>query len=396
MTPTQDILSRTATFLLAGGRGARLAPLTHKRSKPTVPFGDQSIIDFALANCLRSNLNHPFIITQYQATHLTEHVRRWWLQQSALGADAAASPVCVAAPEPDYVGTADALFRNVDRIDEQTEYVLILSGDHIYEMDYRELLRFHIDRGADVTLASLIYPSDSSRQFGILGVDAMDRIVEFEEKPAHPRELPGLPGQVLANMGVYVFRKDVLREALKRDADASKSTHDIGRDVLPALVKRRNLTAFRFENPDTCRPRYWKDVGTIDSYYEASMTWLDALPDTHRLAGSGSVIAEGVRIHRTAEVLDSIVMPGVEIGPGVRIRRAILDENVRVLAGARLGYESIESQAFTRTPKGVVVVPANSIVPAASEIFADPRQRLRNKTTLGCLLEDRAEIVARA
>ncbi len=375
MTPAEDILSRTATFLLAGGRGARLAPLTLQRSKPAVPFGDQRIIDFALANCLRSNLSHPSIITQYQASHLTAHVRRWWLQQSALGADAAASPVCVSAPEPDYMGTADALFRNLHVLRQQTEYVLILSADHIYEMDYRELLQFHVDREADVTLASLVYPSESSHQFGILEVDSLDRVVGFEEKPAHPRELPSHPGRVLANMGVYVFRKDVLIEALERDATDKMSSHDIGRDVLPGLVKRRNLAAFRFENPDTRRPRYWKDVGTIDSYYEASMTWLDGLPDTHRLAGSGSVIAEGVRIHRTAEVMDSILMPGVEIGPGARIRRAILDENVRVLSGARLGYESIESQAFTRTPKGVVVVPANSIVPAASEIHAVPRQR---------------------
>lgn len=194
MTPAEDILSRTATFLLAGGRGARLAPLTHQRSNPAVPFGDQRIIDFALANCLRSNLSHPSIITQYQASHLTAHVRRWWLQQSALGADAATSPVCVSAPELDYMGTADAL-----------------------------------------------------------------------------------------------FRKDALIEALERDATDKMSSHDIGRDVLPGLVKRRNLATFRFENPDTRRPRYWKDVGTLDSYYEASMTWLDGLPDTHRLAGSGSV-----------------------------------------------------------------------------------------------------------
>jgi glucose-1-phosphate adenylyltransferase len=203
----------------------------------------------------------------------------------------------------------------------------------------------------------------------------MGRVREFEEKPAHPRELPGLPGRVLVNMGVYVFRKDVLLEALKRDAADSTSSHDIGRDILPALVNRRNLAAFRFEDPDTRSPRYWKDVGTIDSYYEASMNWLAAVPNTHRLAGSASVIAEGARIHRTAEVMDSIVMPGVEIGPGARIRRAILDENVRVLAGARLGYEATDIPAYTRTPKGVLVVPANSVVPAVSEIHAIPRRR---------------------
>ena len=375
MTPIQDILSQTATFLLAGGRGARLSPLTIHRSKPAVPFGDHRIIDFALANCLRSGLDHPSIITQYQASHLTQHVRRWWLQQSALGADAAASPVCVPVPESDYVGTADAVFRNVHLLSQDTKYVLILSADHIYDMDYRELLQFHVDRGADATLAALVYPSEASHQFGILAVNAEDRIVEFEEKPAHPKELPGFPGRVLANMGIYVFRKDVLLETLQRDANDIRSVHDIGQSILPDLVKRRNLAAFRFEDSETRRPRYWRDVGTIDSYYEASMNWLDSLPASHRLTGSGSIIAEGVRIHRTAEVTDSIVMPGVEIGAGARVRRVILDEYVRVLAGARLGYESTESQAFTRTAKGVVVVPANSVVPAASGIYTVPRRR---------------------
>jgi len=375
MALVQNTLSRTATFLLAGGRGARLAPLTHQRSKPAVPFGDRSIIDFALLNCLRSNLNHPSIITQYQASHLTKHVRRWWLQQSALGADSTASPVCVPAPQLDYKGTADALFRNLHLLSRQTEHVLILSADHIYDMDYRELLQFHVERHSDVTLASLVYPAESSRQFGILEVDPLNRVVGFEEKPAHPRELPGHPGRVLANMGVYVFRKDVLIEALRRDADDSTSAHDIGRNVFPALVKRNNMAAFRFEDPQTRCPRYWKDVGTLDSYYEASMEWRDSLPVTHRFKRSGSVIAEGVRIHRTAKVIDSILMSGVELGPGARIRRAILDENVHVLAGARLGYESIEDRAFSRTAKGIVVVPAMSIVAASAGIYTASRQR---------------------
>lgn len=375
MTHIQDILSQTETFVLAGGRGARLAPLTHNRSKPAVPFGDRRIIDFVLANCLRSHLQHPIIITQYQASHLTQHVRRWWLQQSVSGADAKASPACVPAPDHEYSGTADALLRNIHLMDRNTKYVLVLSADHIYDMDYRELLAFHDRRGVDVTMSALVYPRESARQFGILEVDKNDGITGFEEKPTHPLELPGQPGRVLANMGIYVFDKESFLHALLADAADTASQHDLGRDIFPGLVKRQNLAAFRFEDRESGRPRYWKDVGTIDSYYEASMNWLDALPETHRLAGSGSIIAEGVRIHRTAEVIDSIVMPGVVIGPGASVRRVILDENVRVLAGARLGYESIEGQAFTRTPKGVVVVPANSVVPAASEVYAVPRRR---------------------
>jgi glucose-1-phosphate adenylyltransferase len=377
MTDIQNLLDQTATFVLAGGRGARLGPLTHSRSKPAVPFGDGRIIDFALANCLRSNLNHPSIITQYQASHLTQHVRRWWLEQSASGAVATASPVCVPRPRKEYSGTADALFRNVHLVDSKTRYVLILSADHIYDMDYRELLAFHVDRGADVTLSALVYPSESSHQFGILEVDASDSVTGFEEKPAQPKELPGTPGSVLANMGVYVFGKDVFLDALHADANDFTSDHDIGRNVLPRLVKQHRMTVFRFEDPETGRSRYWKDVGTIDSYYEASMCWLDSLPGTHRLAGAESVIAEGVRIHQSAEVVDSILMPGVTVGPGARIRRAILDENARVLAGTHIGCEARDTHAFTRTPKGVTVVAANSIVPKAFGVGVKPRPRIR-------------------
>jgi glucose-1-phosphate adenylyltransferase len=176
-------------------------------------------------------------------------------------------------------------------------------------------------------------------------------------------------------MGIYVFNKGVFLDALQRDAEDSHSVHDIGRNIFPALLNRSNLSAFRFEDLETGVPRYWKDVGTIDSYYEASMTWLRTLPENHSLSGSGSVISEGVRIHRTAEVVDSILMPGVVIGPGARVRRAILDENVRVLAGARLGYETGESQGVARTENGVVVVQADSIIPAASDGYVPPRPR---------------------
>src|SRR5215471_8963517 len=375
MTHIQNLLSQTATFVLAGGRGARLAPLTYKRSKPAVPFGDRRIIDFVLSNCLRSNLKHPAVITQYQGAHLMQHVGRWWLEQSAFAAAATASPVCVPCPNQEYLGTADALFRNVQLLDPKTQYVLVLSADHIYDMDYRELLQFHADRDADATLAAVVYPRESSHDFGILEVDESGRVAGFEEKPTHPKELSGRPGRVLASMGIYVFNKRVFLDALQRDAEDSHSVHDIGRNIVPDLLNRSNLSAFRFEDPETGVPRYWKDVGTIDSYYEASMMWLRSLPENHRLSGSGSVISEGVRIHRSAEVVDSILMPGIVIGPGARVRRAILDENVRVLAGACLGYETSESHVFAHTSNRVVVVQADSIVPAAQGSHAPPRQR---------------------
>jgi glucose-1-phosphate adenylyltransferase len=199
-----DILSQTATFVLAGGRGARLAPLTHERSQPAVPFGDRQTIDFTLLNCLHSNIIHPYVITQYQAANLTRHVRRWWLRQSA-AAEAATAPVCVPAPHREYLGTADALLRNIHALEPSTRYVMVLSADHVYDMDYRDLLQFHTARNADATLAAVVYPSDLSRQFGILEVDSSGRIAGFEEKPAQPKPVPGQPGKVLANMGIYVF-----------------------------------------------------------------------------------------------------------------------------------------------------------------------------------------------
>jgi glucose-1-phosphate adenylyltransferase len=379
MTDIQHILSRTATLVLAGGRGARLAPLTHTRSKPAVPFGDGRIVDFVLANCLRSNLNHPSIITQYQASHLTQHVGRWWLEQSARGAVASASPVCMPRPDREYRGTADALFRNIPLLDSKTRFVLILSADHIYNMDYRELLQFHVDRNADVTLSAVVHPGESSRQFGILEVDELDRVTGFEEKPARPKNLPGSPGYVLANMGIYVFGKEALLDALRNDADDHASDHDIGRNILPRLVKQQKLlSAFRFQDPNAGQSRYWKDVGTIDSYYEASMSWLNSLPVAHRLAGSGSLIGDDVRVHPTAEVTDSILMSGVTIGPRARIRKAIIDENVRVLAGAHIGCGAREGQTFACTSNGVTVVAANSIVRPAMRIVEAPgRMRVR-------------------
>src|SRR5262245_34094335 len=376
MKSVQKILLETSTFILAGGRGSRLSPLTRHRSKPAVPFGDRCIIDFTLSNCLKSNLFGPHVITQYQAAHLIRHVRRWWLGQLASVANASAfldgcalsrgcapsrlrfasglhslrsSPVCVPARAPEYSGTADALFRNIHLLNPGAEHVLVLSADHIYDMDYRELLRYHVRSGADATVAAILYPIELSRQFGILEVDEENQIINFEEKPSQPKQVPGRPGKVLAKMGIYVFRKRTFLEMLCRDAEDPTSAHDIGRNILANLVTQKNLHVFQFQG-------YWKDVGTLDSYYEANMEWLNALPGTHRLAGSGSVIADRVRIHRTAELIQSIVMPGVVIGQNARIRRAILDENVRVASGARIGYGDSE--------RAISVIPANSLIMA--------------------------------
>src|SRR5262245_6582563 len=198
MAIANDIHLKTVTFILAGGRGERLAPLTRWKSKPAVPFGDGHIIDFTLANCLRANLPHPLVLTQYQPLHLTQHVGRWWLRQELSSEFPEAAPVCVPPPTQAYWGSANALFENFDKVPPDAETVLVLSADHIYEMDYRLLLRYHIERDAPATLASVVYPSRKSREFGIVEADEDGRILGFEEKPEHPRELPGHPGKVLA------------------------------------------------------------------------------------------------------------------------------------------------------------------------------------------------------
>jgi glucose-1-phosphate adenylyltransferase len=252
----------------------------------------------------------------------------------------------VPAPDRQYCGTADALYRNLLALRKDAEHVLILSADHIYEMDYRRLLESHVRQNADATLSAIVYPTELSSQFGILQVDTENRICGFEEKPARPREIPDKPGSVLANMGVYVFRKDVLLESLREDASDSRSAHDLGRNILPRLVAERNAAASRFEG-------YWKDVGTLDSYYDASL-------ECHALSATGCVITDDVRIHRTAEVTDSILLPGVTVGPHARIHRAILDEGVHVMAGATIGTGSEET--FAVSANGIVVVPAESVV----------------------------------
>lgn len=349
-----SVLANTVTFVLAGGRGKRLDPLTRGRAKPAVPFGDRRIIDFTLSNCLHFGLKHPFVLTQYHADSLHEHVRRWWLSSAAPAAATEAAPVCVPATKRHaYLGTADALFRNLDFLNE-AEHVVVLSADHIYEMDYREMIRFHLDHGGAATIGAIACPRASSIRFGVMEVSDRWRVASFEEKPQNPKTLPGQPEKILASMGIYVFNAGVLADVLKRDATSRSSRHDIGSNIVPELVHSHAAYAFNFAHKETGEPHYWRDVGTLDSYYTASMESFGA---------SGSVVSETAQVHETAEIVESILLPGVCVGRGARIRRAILDENVCVAAGASVGFEDSADSQFTVSPKGIVVVPANTTVP---------------------------------
>lgn len=362
------ILNRTATFILAGGRGERLDPLTRGRSKPAVPFGDRCIIDFTLANTVNSGLPSPFILTQYEAESLHRHVHRWWSGNSTQ-TPAACLP---ASPSNPYRGTADAIYKNLQYL-AGMDLVLVLSADHIYEMDYRKLIDHHLSCKADVTISSIVFPAEASSQFGIMQVDPSWRVVGFQEKPRIPQELPGRPGEVLANMGIYVFKASILKTALMADAADASSSHDFGKNILPKLVETHHVHAFSFEDGDSGRPGYWKDVGTLDAYYEASMKWLQDVRRAEALNRPASVLSRRARIHRSAVVQDSVVMPGVRIGRGSSIHRAIIDENVYIPEGTRIGFDfDADSLRFRVTPGGVVVIPADTVV--------DPMPRRAEKT----------------
>jgi glucose-1-phosphate adenylyltransferase len=361
----QNIQENTVTFVLAGGRGERLDPLTRGRAKPAVPFGDGRIIDFTLSNCLRSTLPLPYILTQYQADSLQQHVGRWWRLHAAEAAGVAV-PVCVSASNgASYRGTGDALRQNIDRFT-HADYVAVLSADHVYEMDYRELIRFHVANGAAATIGSIVYPKSFASQFGVMEVDSRWRIRSFHEKPRNPVTLPDRPDKILASMGIYVFDAAVLAEVLKPGGfSKAGDSCDIGRDVLPRLAADYPVYAFNFADNKTGHPLYWRDVGTLDSYYSTAMELFGT---------SGSVISRDAHVHETAEVVDSIILPGVRVGRGARVRGAILDENVCVPAGIDVGYGRHDASLFTVTPKGIVVVPANTSLPRVRTFRTDFQQ----------------------
>jgi len=352
-------------MILAGGRGTRLQDLTNKVAKPAVYYGGKyRIIDFPLSNCANSDIHTVGVLTQYESVLLSSYVSH----DSTWGLDGRNSGVFVLSPrEKDtgfglYRGTADAITQNIDFIDQyQPEYVLILSGDHIYKMDYAKMLDYHKANKADATIAVLEVPLDEARRFGIMNVDDADRIVEFEEKPANPKSN-------LASMGIYIFNYKLLRRALLADARKEKSSHDFGKDVIPTMLKaNRRLFAYRFHG-------YWKDVGTIDSLWQANMDLLDPangldmtdpswkiytedIPTTPQFIGprakikralinqgcvvdgtvENSVLFRDVTVKRGAKVNDAVIMPQVVIEEGAEVRNCIVAENMRIPRGAVIG-----------------------------------------------------------
>jgi glucose-1-phosphate adenylyltransferase len=407
-------------IVLAGGAGERLSPLTRDRAKPAVYFGGPyRIIDFVLSNCINSGLRHIFIATQYKSLSLNRHIRRGWTVVSEeLDEFIEILPPQKRVGEHWYQGTADAVYQNLySVIRENPRYVVVLAGDHVYKMDYQKMLRFHVDMAAEVTLAAIEVPIEDGRRFGIVAVDEADRVTGFLEKPLNPPSLPGAPGLALASMGIYVFDSNVLIGALQEDAAKPDSHHDFGKDIIPALIAHGRTYAYPFYDENKKAAKYWRDIGTIDAYYEAQMdlchvnpefnlydpewplrTYMPQHPpakfvfaeDWRRgeaqdslisqgciVSGSrisGSILCPNVRVHSFCHIEESILMPGVRVGRHARIKRAIVDRDVDIPRGAMIGYIPEEDRRRHVVSEGGVVVVAPGDEPFVSEIAVDALQ----------------------
>ncbi|HOY34616.1 MAG TPA: glucose-1-phosphate adenylyltransferase [Piscinibacter sp.] len=397
---------RTYALVLAGGRGSRLRQLTDWRAKPGVPFaGKLKIIDFPLSNCVNSGIRRIGVLTQYKAQSLIRHIERGWgFLEVNLGEYIDVVPAQQRVDEHWYSGTANAVYQNLDLLGEAgPDHVLVLAGDHVYKMDYAVMLADHVASGADLTVACIEVPVEQASGFGVIRVDEQRRVRAFEEKPARPDPLPGRPGVVLASMGIYVFNASFLVDELIRDARDPDSTHDFGRDLIPHVVARQPVHAHRFEDscvrPPGARP-YWRDVGTVDSYWEANLDLTQILPeldlyDEHwpilslqrqlppakfvfddlgrrgmavdSLVSSGcivsgatvrrSILFSKVRVGERSLVEESVVLPGVNIGADVVIRRAVVDKRCVIADGTQIGVDAAaDRERFHVTERGIVLV----------------------------------------
>lgn len=404
-----SVLRQTSTMILAGGQGERLSPLTRDRAKPAVPFGGiYRILDFTLSNCLNSGLRKMHVLTQYKSRSLDRHIKQAWnLFPSEMDEYIDVLPPQQRNSAQWYQGTADAIFQNIYTLQmERPRWVLVLGGDHIYKMDYSEMIAAHINSGAALTVACTEVPQAEATRFGVMGVDSHWRIQRFQEKPADPDTLPANPALSLASMGIYIFNTDVLVRELIHDA-RQESQHDFGKNILPRMVERgEKVHAFPFRDRNSGATKYWRDIGTLDSYYDANMdlvsvspvfnlydeewpirTYQPQLPpaktvfheDGRRgemldsLVSNGCIISGGrvahsilgprVFVHSWAHVEDCVVFDEVDIGRHAKVRRAIIDKGVKIPDGEEIGYDlEKDRQRFTVTPNGVVVIPKGTVV----------------------------------
>ncbi len=403
-------MNNVMAVILAGGKGTRLEPLTRDRAKPAVPFGGAyRIIDFALSNCLNSGLRKLMLLTQYKAISLDRHINNGWRRYfcSELGEFVTIIPPQQRIDEQWYQGTADAVYQNIYTLEsERPEYVLILAGDHIYKMNYRSMIEYHVAQGADLTISALPVTVDDARQFGVMEINESSRITGFQEKPAHPKTMPGNSQRCLASMGIYVFSTRFLFEQLLKDANNPSSSHDFGKDIIPSVIQTHRVMAFPFIDENRKSEAYWRDVGTLDAYYDANMdlvkpdpqlnlydrdwpirTLLNDFPPPKFVFGRGddglgdrtgmatdSIVCPGAivsggqvehciigpqsRINSYAQVSNSILFDRVEVGRHAKIRNAIIDKNVIIPPGVEIGMnpEADRARGLTVTESGIVVI----------------------------------------
>ncbi|MHC4307422.1 MAG: glucose-1-phosphate adenylyltransferase, partial [Planctomycetota bacterium] len=393
------------TIILAGGQGERLYPLTKDRAKPAVPFGGiYRIIDFTLSNCLNSGLRKIVVLTQYKSFSLDRHLRLGWnIFNNELNEYIEQIPPQQRISDQWYQGTADAVYQNIYTLEkEQPEMVMILSGDHIYKMDYRNMILFHQEKKADLTIACMDVPLDEGKRFGIIQTNEENRIVGFHEKPSVPIPSPNNPDVTFASMGIYLFNTRTLVKAIIGDAKQN-TNHDFGKNIIPEMIHSKRVYAYPFTDENNNGLNYWRDIGTLDAYWQANMDLVQEspefniynkdwpirtykaqyppaktvfnknLPDARTdmilnsivsggciISGAkveGCVLSPDIRVGSNSEIYDSIIMESVRIGQNVKIRKAIIDKSVNIPDNMNIGYDREEdSKHFTVTDSGIVVV----------------------------------------
>jgi glucose-1-phosphate adenylyltransferase len=400
------LTKNTVAIILAGGRGSRLKSLTDWRAKPAVQFGGKfRIIDFPLSNCVNSGIRRINVATQYKAQSLIQHIQRGWgFLRGEFNEYVNIIPAQQRISEEWYKGTADAVYQNIDLLREGgAEYILILAGDHIYKMDYGKMLATHVKNNADMTVACINVPLEDAKGFGVLAVDATDRVVEFAEKPANPKHMPDDPTKAFASMGIYVFNAKFLYEQLIRDAGDSKSTHDFGGDIIPYIINKYKVQAHRFT--DSCVGAkngnfYWRDVGTIDAYWEANMELTKVIPElnlydrewpiwtyqeqlppakfvfndegrtgkaTDSLVSGGclisgscvtnSVLFSDVRVHSYCDIQGAVILPKVTINRNTILKNVVIDRGCVIPEGMQIGVDlTLDAKRFYVSEKGIVLV----------------------------------------
>jgi len=398
----------TLALILAGGRGSRLKQLTLWRAKPAVPFGGKfRIIDFALSNCINSGIRRISVLTQYKAHSLIRHIQRGWtFQRPELGEFIELLPASQRIETSWYAGTADAVYQNLDIIrNYEPSFVLILAGDHVYKMDYGPMVAFHVEHGADLTVGCIDVPLDRASQFGVMETGDDGRVTGFEEKPPEPKPAPGRSDAALASMGIYVFNTGFLYEQLIRDADNARSSHDFGHDIIPNAIGRYRVMAYPFRDVQTGQQSYWRDVGTVDAFWEANLeligvtpelnlydaswpiwTYQEQLPpakfvfddDERRGMAVDSMVSGGciisgalirhsllfsnVRVNEYSNLEDTVVLPDVSVGRYCDIHRAVIDKGCEIPDGTVIGKDAAEdARRFYVSPGGVVLVTAEML-----------------------------------